>query len=642
MNMEKFKKVVVIGFVWAVIGGLLLGMLDVDAILVSSKHDLGSIPYLSWVSVSWVLLLGVLLMLAWFGVWLWLVGWLLAWMDRDFDLEKKTLVALGGGGALFGVVLGFMGSGAVGLLSWVKVLGLSVGIGVLVGFVIWIFIDWMEVRGFKWEKWWLMFSWLVGVVFTVVVLVVIFQGIRVLSKGRVNQVMEGAGGEGKNLILITMEAWREDDFNDSLMGSLSRWSEEALVFEKAYSPAPWTLPSFASMMSGYYPGQLGVSTTDYSVDEIKYGGRLVEEVETLAERLGSEGYLTQGFLTNEWLSRERGFGQGMEGVVQLEVQRPYHYVFHGKDMSLVQWYKRLGLEKEVIKGWDFLVGEASLHKWGTDAEQVVGLGRNWLLKEPVEPFFLWMHLMDPHAPYQPEERYGPEATEVAEEKIRELQELRPLDREKIRWREIDKKVYKELYQGELKYVDENLVSRFLKRVEEWGYLDDSVVVITSDHGEEFWEHGGLGHATTLYDEQVRVPLMVRAPEQKPDIRDDVVSLVDLKYSMLDILDIEESDRSWWSDNYENRVWLEGNGRGPYLKAVVEDGWKLIWNMFEDSYELYDLRVDEGEKNNVVNKYVGVTARLKKLLQEHVEENEEFYQRLDKGEVKEGLGDVVGY
>ncbi len=640
--MEKFKKVVVIGFVWAVIGGLLLGMLDVDAILVSSKHDLGSIPYLSWVSVSWVLLLGVLLMLAWFGVWLWLVGWLLAWMDRDFDLEKKTLVALGGGGALFGVVLGFMGSGAVGLLSWVKVLGLSVGIGVLVGFVIWIFIDWMEVRGFKWEKWWLMFSWLVGVVFTVVVLVVIFQGIRVLSKGRVNQVMEGAGGEGKNLILITMEAWREDDFNDSLMGSLSRWSEEALVFEKAYSPAPWTLPSFASMMSGYYPGQLGVSTTDYSVDEIKYGGRLVEEVETLAERLGSEGYLTQGFLTNEWLSRERGFGQGMEGVVQLEVQRPYHYVFHGKDMSLVQWYKRLGLEKEVIKGWDFLVGEASLHKWGTDAEQVVGLGRNWLLKEPVEPFFLWMHLMDPHAPYQPEERYGPEATEVAEEKIRELQELRPLDREKIRWREIDKKVYKELYQGELKYVDENLVSRFLKRVEEWGYLDDSVVVITSDHGEEFWEHGGLGHATTLYDEQVRVPLMVRAPEQKPDIRDDVVSLVDLKYSMLDILDIEESDRSWWSDNYENRVWLEGNGRGPYLKAVVEDGWKLIWNMFEDSYELYDLRVDEGEKNNVVNKYVGVTARLKKLLQEHVEENEEFYQRLDKGEVKEGLGDVVGY
>ena len=642
MNMERFKKVMVTCFVWAVIGGLLWGLLDVDAIIVSSKHDLGGIPFLSWVSVSWVLFLTVLLMLVWFGVWLWLAGWVLAAVKKDFDFDKKILIASGGGFALLSVVLGFMGSRSVGLLSWMKVVGLSVLIGVVAGLLIWVFIDWVEMRGFGWKRGWLVFSWLAGVMFAVISLVIVIQGVRVLSKGRVNQVMKGARGEGKNLILITVEAWREDNFNTNLMGSLSIWGKEAMVFEKAYSPAPWTLPSFASMMSGYYPGQLGASTTDYSMDEIKYGGRLSEEVETLAERLSSEGYLTQGFLTNEWLSEERGFSQGMDGVVQLEIQRPYHFVFHGKDMSVVQWYKRLGLSVVVEEGWNFLVGEASLRKWETDAEQVLRLGRNWLMKKPEEPFFLWLHLMDPHAPYSPGRRYWPEIEGAREEKISALQDSKLIDEHDIRWRESDKQILKGLHEGEVSYVDDQIVKRFLRWVEEWGYLDDSVVVVTGDHGEEFWEHGGLGHATTLYGEQVRVPLIVRAPEQGADIRDDVVSLVDLKYSMLDILDIEKSDRSWWSGDYDNRVWLEGNGRGPYLKAVVEDDWKLIWNMFEDSYELYDLRVDEDEKNNVVGKYVGVAARLKKMLKKHVEDGEEFYQRLDKGEVQKGLGDVVGY
>lgn len=641
--MEKFKQGAKIGVVWAIIGGLLWGALDVDVIVVSSKHDLGGLPFLSWVSVAWVLFLSVVLMLCWWGLWLWLGGWTMVRDRREGGgLDDKKWMVIWGGWTLLSVVLGFMGSRSFSLVAWLKVLGVSVAVGGGGALLMWVVLDWMERVGKDWRIWWRGVSWLIGIFLLSLISVIVFQGVRVLSKGRVGQAMSGKGGEGKNLILITVEAWRADAFNESLMPALKGWSEQAVEFKRAYSPAPWTLPSFASMMSGFYPGQLGVSTTDYSVDEIKYGGRLIEGVETLAERLEMEGYLTQGFLTNEWLSEERGFGQGMDGLVQLEVQRPYHYVFHGKDMTVTGWWRRLGLEGAVEGGWNLLVGEASLHKWGTDAELVLKLGRNWLLREPDEPFFLWMHLMDPHAPYQPGRDYWPEVEGIEEERIEKLQEVRPLDVYRIRWRENDKQAYEGLYRGEVGYTDDSLVSRFLQRVEEWGYLENTVVVITADHGEEFWDHGGLGHATSMYEEQVRVPLVVRGPGIKDGEVNKLVSLVDLKPSMLDILEIEESERSWWSEDYGERVWLEGNGRGDYLKAVVEGDWKLIWNTFTDKYELYNLRTDEDEQDNVADRDPGVVEKLQNLLKDRVEENENFYQRLEKGEMKGSLGDVVGY
>lgn len=626
---------------WALFWGLLWGLLESDAIILSSLHDLSSWPFLSWVAIAMVVFWGVLLMVIIYGILSWILGVFIA--RGSFESLDRIdwmgwLSGVGMGVIVcsividrFRTVLGIAGFAILALFALLLVY--------VFGFVARLVLEKLRTMNKKiFDKGISLLSLLVVIFNAGILLFLITQaGVR-SAKGPVGWDLGDESKEsGLNVVLLTVDAWRGDSFNEKHTSRLYQLAEEeGVVFNRAYSPAPWTFPSFASMLTGLYPGQLGISTNDLGIEETKYQGRVTLEVESIAERLRSEGYTTQAVLSNEWLSEERGITQGFDGVVQLAVQRPYHWEFHAYNMSLLNLIERLPLLSKVVNPmWEYMVGEVGPGKLTTDAVQVSQAGIDWLKKKPAEPFFLWLHYMDPHNPYDPPLEYQPVVEKEEKNRLAVLKKTSAHEEGNIRWREIDKKMFKDLYDGEVEYVDEEL-SRLIRKIEEMGYKDNTLIIVSSDHGEEFWEHGGLGHGRTLYDESVSVPLIVFGLRERPEINDDLVSLVDLKSNIVNWT----TGKSEWV--VEDRVWIEGNGRGGYLKAVVNGRWKIIKNLFSQEVELYDLFADPEERRDVSGIYPVLERGLLLEIDKQVEDNRKFNDKLKKYYQEGNIGDVVGY
>ncbi len=292
-----------------------------------------------------------------------------------------------------------------------------------------------------------------------------------------------------NILLITVDTLRSDRL--SCYGSerrsspaLDRFSREAVLVQRMTSNSPWTLPSMSSLFTGRLPSALGMG-----------GGpaRLPAAVPTLAGALAAEGYLTRAIATNPWLKREFGFHRGFSAYTHLEEGGVSSY-----QLKRMFWHRLLchgpegGESKDRIR-----------------ADQVTARALQWLEGVPVpgQPFFLWLHYMDPHEPYSPKPAPSPgpyrgrylRSSGLVQTIMRGgLLESADLDRLQL------------LYDEEILAFDRQL-GRLLSLLEQRGILQRSVVVVTADHGEEFLEHGGLGHGHTLYDELLRVPLLVRLP-----------------------------------------------------------------------------------------------------------------------------------
>jgi arylsulfatase len=250
------------------------------------------------------------------------------------------------------------------------------------------------------------------------------------------------------------------------------------------SNSPWTLPAMSSLFTGRLPSALGMG-----------GGpaRLPGSVPTLATSLAGEGYFTRAIATNPWLKREFGFQRGFRGFTHLEEGGVAAY-----QLQRMFWHRLLcggpgGADsKDRIR-----------------ADRVTDRALEWLGRVPPDgqPFFLWMHYMDPHEPYSPSPvpatgpyrgRYVDSSGLVSSIMAGGL--LEPADVDRLRL----------LYDEEVLAFDRQL-GRLLALLRARGLLERSVVVVTADHGEEFLEHGGMGHGHTLYDELLRVPLLVRLP-----------------------------------------------------------------------------------------------------------------------------------
>ena len=327
-----------------------------------------------------------------------------------------------------------------------------------------------------------------------------------------------APAEGPNLLLVTLDTVRADRLapygHDRVtMPQLDAFAEaRATRYTAARSTTSWTLPSHASLLTGLMPAQHGAThhrARAAASGNVTPARRLFDSAGTLAERLLEQGYTTGAVVSNSaYLQRLYGLHRGFQHYddragVRLQ---PYR-------ITLAQMF-----------GWKPEFAALAYR----DARSMTDLALRWLEgRERRRPFFLFVNYMDAHYPYLPPARYA-----------RTFDGPRPRDPLKPEAEHLPHQ-----YDRELLFLDHHL-GRLLAALEQRGELDDTVVIITSDHGEAFGEHGFWMHGRTLYEEVVRVPLYIK-PAGPRERRADPspVNGAHVYHIALQLLGLE-SDKPW--------------------------------------------------------------------------------------------------
>lgn len=296
----------------------------------------------------------------------------------------------------------------------------------------------------------------------------------------------GAAPDGApNVLVIVVDTLRADHlpaygYEGGRTPNLDRFAQDAVRYEQAFANASWTRPSFASILTGRYASSHGVMGKPDS---------LPDDAVTLPEALREGGYETAAFVTNFNVGPYFNFQQGFDEYAFLEPEFVLGADDSAAKLLLVQTMR------QVIEGVRAARGAVEPGTAYQDAETVNRHLVSWLERgRRQRPFFLFVGYMDPHDPYFPHPYDGTGYARAAHQ--------RPDPSEAPRLRE--------LYDGEITYWDEHF-GRLMDELRRRGLYDDMMIVVTSDHGEEFAEHGGFWHGTTLYDEQLHVPLFVKYP-----------------------------------------------------------------------------------------------------------------------------------
>jgi arylsulfatase A-like enzyme len=310
-----------------------------------------------------------------------------------------------------------------------------------------------------------------------------------------------------NIVLIVIDTLRADRVGVYGNGSgltpfIDRLAARGTVFTNAYAPSSWTCPSVASLFTSRYPSQHRVSAFESVLPSSEL---------SFAEPLQASGYTTAGFSANFRLLAKLGYAQGF-----------------------AYWNAEFRPGGK-IRG-DYLRGEV----------------RKWLARERRAPSLLFLQYMEPHAPYEPPDPYrarfqvagDAEAGRAVNQRLAE--EVEPT--------EADVRLLLSLYDGEVASLDAEL-ERLFAMLEQEGLLSNAVVVITADHGEEFHEHGLMGHGASLYNQAVRIPLIIVAPGYDAGrVVDENVSLLDVGPTLLELVGLPPEGR------------FEGRSLVPLLRA----------------------------------------------------------------------------
>ncbi len=379
-----------------------------------------------------------------------------------------------------------------------------------------------------------------------------------------------------NIILITMDTTRADrmGFMGSTRGltpNLDKLARDSAVFTRAYTQAPFTPSAHATILSGTYPQYHQV---------FAFPLPLAKTVPYLPEILGTAGYHTGAFVGSMALDQKTsvpGFDRGFD---------IYYTDFHpgpeggGDRYHSVEW--RAG---EVVK-----------HAMG------------WLNKRPAGPFFVWIHMFDPHDPYDPPEPY------------------------KTRYA-------KALYDGEIAYMDSALGSLF-RQLKAAGLYDGAMIAVTSDHGEALGGHGEDQHGIFIYDETVHVPLVIKMPHGEAAGKrfENPVEHADIMPTMLGSLGIPLPDKVQGQSllgflepgtpkgEAAANAWQE---RGAYSEGDyghLAFGWSAIQSLRTGKYlyveaprrELYDQVNDPGAEHNLAQSAPAVADTLSAKLKDFIQ------------------------
>jgi arylsulfatase A-like enzyme len=418
------------------------------------------------------------------------------------------------------------------------------------------------------------------------------------------------------LILDTVRASELSVYGYNRLTSpeLDRWARRGVRFEHAFSTSSWTLPSHASLFTGRQPHEIRANWLK----------PLGSEWPTLAEALQAAGYRTGGFVANlEYTSRESGLARGFATYRDYPIS-PGQVVMSSevlRRLTGAQWVRKLvGSEERLNR---------------KSADRVNREFLDWLDAAPGRPMFAFLNYYDAHTPYNPPGKFrtrfrtpGVPTNPFPDRQIPDSGTT---------YTSADVQGARDLYDAAIGYLDAR-IGFLLGELDRRGVLERSIVVITADHGEEFAEHGFMGHGNALYREVLEVPLLILAPGRIPEDRlvSTPISLTALPATITDLLGLPGKEifpgsslvRFWTpaGPNPDSLGMVLGmlrgtpgkpqwipTGRGDMYSAVhgrshyVVDG--------SGTEELYDL-ADVGERDNLIAhpERAGELARFRRMIE----------------------------
>jgi arylsulfatase A-like enzyme len=406
--------------------------------------------------------------------------------------------------------------------------------------------------------------------------------------------------DAPNVILIGADTLRADrlscyGYTGSQTPHIDALAADGVRYPEMTAQASWTKPSFATIFTSLYPSSHTATGKPH---------RLPQTVITLAEVLAASGYHTGGFADNPSISAAFGFDQGFAHYEYLE---PDHLFAGNEAASQMALYQLLRRVWAMVTG-----GRIYPQHFYQEASVVNHHAEAWLEANKDTRFFLFLHYMDPHDPYFAHPYNGVGSARASNQNPDPA--LAP--------------TFSQLYDGEIAYLDEHLGQLFAWLRAE-GLYDDTLVILTGDHGEEFQEHGGWWHGQTLYQEQIAVPLIIKYPggAQAGSIVSDLVRSLDVAPTILDVAGVPIPEvmmgRSLWSDaEAPAYAFAEEDHEGNILYAVRSTTHKLILanadnprGLPED--ELFELAVDPGEQENLFAEQPDQVSRLRQTLRQIV-------------------------
>jgi arylsulfatase A-like enzyme len=439
--------------------------------------------------------------------------------------------------------------------------------------------------------------------------------------------------EGPSLILVVVDTLREDflgcyGFEGETSPNLDRLAREGIVFDNCFAQAPWTKPSVATLLTSLHPRTHGVLTHHGWFDKrdgeepveahaagSDAGGEeavtdvLPQEALTLAEVLRSRGYRTAAFVANPWIRREWGFAQGFDVFRQFQEQTAQRPI-----LEATQWLEEIG----------------------------------------DRPGFVLLHLMDVHGPYD-----APEDDFRALGDSQGLSLSRPLDDRALEripeylrlaaWAKEpaarDLNTWRTRYAAGVRSVD-RAIGALVQNLGADDRLENTVLMVTSDHGEELMEHDGWDHGRNLFDHQTHVPWIVRLPQMRHAGRrvNSVVSLADVMPTALSFLGcsipatLQGVDRSALdeSDDPLAASFAEGIKWQPQVFSVRTGAYKLVADLQQNKHALYHLPTDPGEVRDVSTREPETIRLLLEQLRFHIETTGERGLRPTQVDISEGL------
>ncbi|QQR89144.1 MAG: sulfatase [Myxococcales bacterium] len=373
----------------------------------------------------------------------------------------------------------------------------------------------------------------------------------------------------KNVVLLIIDTLRADKLKPYNKNSrvqtpvLDTVSDQGAVFTQAHSPENWTKPSVASILTSLYPESHRTKQME---------SKLSESALLISEIYRKAGYRTGSFIANGHVSDRFGFKQGWD------------------------YYTNYIREKKI-----------------SDAEHVFTEASKWIEKNKDNQFFAFIQTIDPHVPYDPPgeflQLYDKQDYSGPISPRNTSQNQVDASRGKIELSSRDKARLAALYDAEISYHDHHL-GEFIEKLKAWGVYDDTVFVITADHGEEFGDHGKYGHGHSVYEELLHVPLSFRFPGVVPKkiAVPHTVSTLDIGPTLLELSGIKEPPT------------MEGHSLWPYMnqleparpsvafsdfldnrRVITAGRWKLIQRGGRGDASLFDLKTDPAEQHELSSK-----------------------------------------
>ncbi|MHA1395732.1 MAG: sulfatase [Promethearchaeota archaeon] len=400
--------------------------------------------------------------------------------------------------------------------------------------------------------------------------------------------------DNSNIILIVIDALRADHlscygYKRQTSPHIDAFSKNGVIFKNCRAQASWTKPSVTSILTSLFPSMHHVNL---------FISKVPDELNTLQEILQKSGYITYAYVANAHLKSEFNFNQGFDFYDDYLIRDKVYYIAL-RNLPI--------LKKLTGRRFDC-----------TDKDNIKLANKRilpWLEKYKDENFFIYIHYMDPHSPYSPISPYKHLFSYSKNDKI-------------------SKDIA--LYDEEIRFTDDYL-GKLFEKLKQLGIYDKTMIIITADHGEAFGEHNDYEHGHTIYEEQLKVPLIIRFPRLIPKNKliENPVKSIDIMPSILDMLnissDVEFEGSSFFplicnnsrEQNYDRYILVEENFNNDYILEglIYQNRWKYIFTektklrdlKTSGQEELFDLIDDPRELKNLIRNKSEIVKTMKSKL-----------------------------